>query len=400
MRTDSVAADVAAAAAELAGQNAAPAQATDDTPAAGEQTAEALHGQEPGSGEHNLGKGVGRDELGRYTPRVKPSEKVALVDPSKKAEAPAKAADAPVAPVKPDAAKAEPEKPVEAPKPTEPALVAPRNWRPAAREKWAGLPREVQAEAIRVDREAQVALTKSTKEREFAGSIRETLRPYEHMLQAEGLSAPAAIGDLLKSAALLRTGTPQAKAAWAADTIKRFGISVEDLANALDGVQGQAAAQHQAAAPQFAHDPRLDRIIAQQEQMLAQQQQAAQAAAARQQEEIESFGEGHEFFDDVRDDMADELDRAAKRGKSLTLAGAYARVIALHKADPDSELGKVLRQRDEAAAAKASLAQSQQAKAVAAVSVKAEPAPVAAVSTGKGTARDDVAAMWELMRQR
>lgn len=399
MSSGSVAADVAAAAASLAGQNTAPVQATDETPVAGEVTAEALHGRAPDAGEHDQGQGQGRDEYGRYTPKTKDKEKVTLVHPSKKAESPAKPADVPAPPATPDAAKApeaktEPAEP--AAKPNGPALVPPRNLKPLAREKWADVPRAMQEEFIRVNREAQTALTKSDKERQYAEGIRTVLQPYEHMLRAEGLDAPAAIGDLLKTAAMLRTGTQAQKAAWVADTINRFGIDVDGINNSLNGPQNQAGAQM--AAPAQYHDPRVDQLIAQQQKLLAQQEQAEQAARAaaqalseKQQAEIEDFGAKHEFFEDVRAEMAFEFDRAKALGKPLTLDAAYARVLTLHEKDPDSEIGKVLRQRAEAAAAKASIAQSQQAKAAAAVSVKAEPAPVA-VPTGTGTALDDVRA--------
>lgn len=409
MNVDSVAADVAAAAAELAGQGAAPAQATDDTPVAGEKTAEALHGRSPDeAGEHDQGKGQGRDEYGRYTPKPKTAEKVELVDPSKpKAEAPAKAVDTPAAPVKPDAAKApepaEKAAPEEKKAPETPALLPPRNLTPTAREEWPKLPRAMQQEFIRVNREAQTALTKSDKERQYAAGIRQVLQPYEHMLTAEGLDAPRAIGDLLKTAAMLRTGTPEAKAAWVADTIRRFNIGVEDVANALDGPaahgqQGQPAAAHPAAPAQY-HDPRVDQLIAQQQQFLAKQQAAAQAEAERLKSEMEEFGATHEFFEDIREDMADEMDRAARRGKPLTLEGAHARVLAFHKVDPDSEIGKVLRQRDEAAAAKAKLAQSQQARAAATASVKAEPVPVVVPKSKGDRVLDDVLAAKAALEQ-
>lgn len=405
MSVDNIAADVATAAASLAGQDAA--RAEQDTPSAGEQTAEALHGREPGADQHDS-HGRGRDELGRYTPKTPAKEKVELVDPAKKAVQPEKPAEAPIA--KLDAAKAPeapavaPEKPTEVTKPTEPPLVAPRSWRPAAREKWASLPREVQVEALRVDREAQNAMTKTMKEREYAGKIREVLQPYEHMLRAENLDAPRAIGDLLRTAAALRTAAPVQKAALVANMVTQFGVPIEALADALDrqgptrpigSIAMEAPSQYQPPAPQFPaqvfQDPRVD-------QLLAEREAAAKAEADRQQTEISTFGQTHEFFEDVRQEMADELDRAKARGRSLTLEQAYGRALSWHKADPDSELGTVLRQRDEAAAAKAQLAQSQQARAAAAVSVKAEPAPVA-VPTTKGTALDDVRAAFARLSQ-
>ena len=70
------------------------------------------------------------------------------------------------------------------------------------------------------------------------------------------------------------------------------------------------------------------------------QQQTYQQQTQSAEQEIAQFGEQHEFFEDVREDMADLIEMAEKRGQSLSLEQAYERACAINP-----EISKVLDQR-------------------------------------------------------
>ena len=46
--------------------------------------------------------------------------------------------------------------------------------------------------------------------------------------------------------------------------------------------------------------------------------------------QIEQFANSHDFFEDVRMDMADIMEMAAKRGQELSMEDAYKRAVGLN----------------------------------------------------------------------
>jgi hypothetical protein len=115
------------------------------------------------------------------------------------------------------------------------------------------------------------------------------------------------------------------------------------------------------------HDPRVDQLFAQlQGLQQSRQEQVIQRAVS----EVEGFGAGKEFFEDVREDMADLLELASKRNLDLSLEQAYERAC---KMQPD--IAKVLEAREAAKRAGNSQQSTQRAKH-AASSVRGTPAGV------------------------
>lgn len=256
-----------------------------------------------------------------------------------------------------------------------PKFKAPASWSPAARERWASLHEEAQAEVDKREREITKALQEAAKPREFYSQFQQTIAPYEGLIRAEGGDPLRAVGSLLQTAVALRTAPPAHKAQLVASIVKQFGVPIEALDQALQGVL-PAQPQHGAAV-----DPA--QIAAQVRQEIVRElSQAREANLHRQTSvEMESFGSKAEFFADVRHDAGDIMSAAARAGRAMTLEQAYNRALLVHKADPDSEIGKVLRQRDAAEAAKANTTSTQRARA-AASSIR--PEPVGNVSPGGG----------------
>ena len=254
-------------------------------------------------------------------------------------------------------------KPVPAPtqlaaKPT-PQVAAtrpPQSWTPAAREEWAKVPASVQAEIAKRERETSVAIQQGAETRRFAQEFGQVIRPYEGMIAASGSNPLQSVSRLLQTAAALRTEPGPMKARIVADLVKTYGISIDDLATAIDG---GAPAQGQQQPAQY-RDPRVDQMLAQQDNERQRRAQASQQQVAT---SVQAFATDpkNEFFNDVQSDMA----KMVSAGLASNLKEAYDRACSLHP-----EVNKVLQQRQ--AAAKPSVGSTQRSRA-AASSVRSTP---------------------------
>lgn len=215
---------------------------------------------------------------------------------------------------------------------------------------------------------------------EYLGQLQQNFAP---ALQAEGVDVLTASANLMQLSSRLRFGTPPEKAMLAAQIIRNYGVDVNALADALDGIPAQAQPGQMQQAPMM-QDPRVDQLFEQLSQMRqSREQQIVQKATA----EVESFGDGKEFFEDVREDMADILDLATKRGIDLPLDQAYERACRLHP-----EISKVLAAREKASQAGNQNRSTRQAKE-AASSVRGTPSGVS--TSAPTTLRSQIEAAME-----
>ncbi len=299
-------------------------------------------------------KSDGRDEKGRFkTKDAKPP-----VAPETTAEAAAEPAQG----IQPGP-KAEPK--------AAPQERAPASWRPDVREHWSRLPPEVRAEVARREREMQATLQDTAEARRFSEQLQNVIRPYEMFIKAENSNPLQAIDNLMSTAAKLRTGTAPELAQLVAGMVKQFGVGrfgqtfIEQLDSALAG-----------------EVPRVDPVQSQVQQVLQQQlapvtqfmSQFQQAQAAQQQRmqqeavsEVQTFIERAEFGEDVREEMADLLEVAQRRGRELSLADAYKQACLTNP-----RVRAVLEQRAKTKGAQQLTGAAQRARA-AAVSVSGAP---------------------------
>jgi hypothetical protein len=241
---------------------------------------------------------------------------------------------------------------------------APQSWKPLAREKWAALPPEVQQEVDRRERETAVAMQESAEARKLEASFRQVVQPYQAMFG--GQDPMQRIQGLLQIDHALQTAPQQHKAQMLAKIITNSGVPIEALDAALSGAAQPAQAQQ---APQY-RDPRVDDLLARLQQTEAQRTQALKEKSLQ---TVNEFASKAEFFEDVREEVADMLEVAARRGRELSLEEAYNRAVKLHP-----ELSQVMAQREAAAAAEKAKASTLKARA-AASSVRSAPT---AASTG------------------
>lgn len=222
-------------------------------------------------------------------------------------------------------------KPTTAPAPdgTQALDHAPGTWGAEARESWKDLPPGARKEIWKREKDAVRALTISTKARKFAGEFDEMMKPYMGFIAAEGVHPFQAVNFMMQSAAVLRTGSVQQKAEMIANVIKQWGVDVELVDEIMTGFKQNGWNPSTRSAPV---DPKAGMLAAAREVLgplvsnLQQRQQAEdQALDAEVGETIEEFATKNEFFNDVREDMADILEMAKKRGVKMSLTDAYRR---------------------------------------------------------------------------
>jgi hypothetical protein len=152
-------------------------------------------------------------------------------------------------------------------------------------------------------------------------------------------------------------------------------------------IEALDAALYRGQQQQPATDPRVDQLFAQMEQ--AKHQRAQQEAQAADDAVVE-FAKTHEFTDDVREDMADIIEIAERRGQKLDLETAYKRAIGMNE-----EISNVVRQRE--AAKQATTAKAATSKARAAASSVRSSGPPPKGGPAQATIEDEIrAAMEEL----
>ena len=241
---------------------------------------------------------------------------------------------------------------------------APASWRPEVREHWTQLPEPVRAEVVRREVEVQRTLQESAEARKAYDAVMRTIQPYEAFIKAENSNPLQAIDNLMSTAARLRTGTAPELAHMVAGIVKQFGVGrfgntfIEQLDSALAGQHVQADPQ------QMALQQALDQRLAPVQQMLTQFQQAQLAQQQRVAQEaqgaVAQFLERAEFGNDVREEMADLLEMAQRRGKPMTLQDAYKQACLTN-----DRVRAVLMRRSKAKQAQAGTAAAQKARSAA-----------------------------------
>jgi hypothetical protein len=242
---------------------------------------------------------------------------------------------------------------------------------PAAREAWADVPDAVKAEITKREQDYEKGIMKYSQNAKRAEAMDRTLQPFQQLFAMNGGPGQTLPG-LLQTASLLQMGTQAQKAQTVANLIQQFGVDIKTLDGVLVGEQ-PAPEQQQ---------PNIQQILDQRIAQYHQQQQAAQQTAYVN-NEVESFAADpkHEFYADVKMDMADLLDMAGNRGVNMTLQEAYDRAIAMNP-----QISKIIAARESRAAT--------QQKSQAAVSISGSPSGPGDASAPKST-RAALEEAWE-----
>lgn len=266
--------------------------------------------------------------------------------------------------------------PTQSQQPTE--LKAPSQWKPQVREKWNQLPREVQEEVLRRENDNMRLIGSVGGKIRMADNIAQQLQPFIPRLQENGVAPEAFIGDIFTTVKSLAHGSPQEKAEVIANVVQSYGVDLR----VLDAVLAHRLNQPPEVMEARRQTARAQAVI-QQQQSVGQEQAATQALR-----EIEKFAADpkNEFFEDVRDQMANLMEL----GQVKTLAEAYTACIW---ANPNTR--SILLQREAEARVNAKTGKARAAKQVS-QSVSGAPRLGAAGSAAKANAasslREDIEA--------
>lgn len=203
----------------------------------------------------------------------------------------------------------------------------PASWRPSVRESWKDLPANVKAEIQRRENDFAVGIQRSSEAAQYAHRLSKTVEPLRPFFNANGLSDEQGMQSVMQTAGMLMGGAPLQKAQAVANLISQYGVDIE----ALDGMLAGTPTGHTEQAG--AVTPAIQQAIAQAvapyrqnaEQMQRMQQQATQRQQQQSQQTLQQFAQdpSHEFYMDVRGQMAMLLDNAANTGQSMNLQQAY-----------------------------------------------------------------------------
>jgi len=219
---------------------------------------------------------------------------------------------------------------------------APGSWKPLAREKWASLDASVQQEILRRERDIANGFNEVANARKFTQEFQTLANGHAHIIAAEGGDVMKVTRDLFQTAAALYSGSPQQKVATVAAMIKNFGIDLQML-------DGFLAGQPNAMGNQQDQPQNLDAMVNARVQAALQPflQQSNAGLEQSVTSELETFATDpkNEFFEDVKMDMADVLEMAAKRNQKMTLQDAYSRAIMLNSEIADLVTERKLREK-------------------------------------------------------
>lgn len=207
------------------------------------------------------------------------------------------------------------------------AVKPPASWKPGAREHWDKVPVEAQREIARREKHMDNMIRESADSRKHQTDFNELMFPFEPLIAAQNSTPFQAVHNLMTTAAGLTLGTPQQKAQIISNIIGQYGVDVSELDTILVNQGGGQAAGQAPADPNF--QAALQQQLAPIHQFMgdlnAQRQTYEDGQQATMEDEIGAFATDvkNEFFEDVRENMADLMEMAAGRGEAMTIQQAY-----------------------------------------------------------------------------
>jgi hypothetical protein len=272
----------------------------------------------------------------------------------------------------------------------------PNSWKPAAREEWAGIPARARAEISRREKEIQQELSQTATIRRFSQDLAGIIQPHLDVINSQGLAPLQAIDTLLKASTLLYRGNAEQKAREIARIMNVYGIDVRVLdkvlssqpipPNMIGGANGSGApASDPNSIPNWAKP--LFNFVTEAQQAKQQRLEALNAEANA---EVEQGLEKFQFLNDLRQDVADILETAARRGRVMSLEEAYNRAVAL-----DPEVSQIVAQQRTARTQGQDLQRQRRAASTVRGTPRGPAKPAGSGPGGKTTRRDAIEEAWD-----
>ena len=204
----------------------------------------------------------------------------------------------------------------------EPAVdVAPKGLSPGMRENWKNLDDQTKAEFKRYEERIGGMAQKYANDARRAQAMDRVLQPYNQLFQMNG-GVQNILPGLLQTGAALQQGNEVERARTVAALINQFKVNPAQVADFLTGTQAKPSQESQL---EDAINQRLAPIQEQLKQFQQREQQFQQQGQQQVMDEINAFANdpNNDFYNDVREHMADIMDLAAKQGRQMGLKEAY-----------------------------------------------------------------------------
>lgn len=199
-------------------------------------------------------------------------------------------------------------------------LKAPASWKPAAREHWNSLKPDVKREILRREGDIQKGLQQASQHKKVAEEYYHTIQPYQGIIRAAGATPSQAISTMFDTAMQLTFGNPKQKAQKVREIIENYSVDIETLDMVLADMEVEDVGD-----PQLlqAIDQRLQPVTQFMNEMRGYQQNQDTQLQTQVQSDLQAFAGSNEFYEDVRDTMADLMEVAAKHNRTMSLQEAY-----------------------------------------------------------------------------
>lgn len=201
----------------------------------------------------------------------------------------------------------------------------PQSWNKEFAQHWETAPPELVNRFVQREEEMKRGIEPLKARAAEAEELLSEFKPYEWILKAENATPKAAIGNLLRTAAILRTGTPLDKARSVAEVMQQFNIPLQHLQQLL----GQSVPSNGQAPPQVQLDPNYNALAQQVEQLkqerIQERQRYEQEAERRALSVVEQFRsdtQAHPHFERVQERMLQILQTPALLGDASTMSEA------------------------------------------------------------------------------
>ncbi len=185
------------------------------------------------------------------------------------------------------------------------------SWKKEAQSALSQLPPETQRMIQEREEQFHKGLEQYKQDAYQGRTLNKALAPHMEYLNQVGVAPETAISTLIQAEKILRTSDQQTKTQMFMKLAHDYGVDVNSLTNVpFDPYKYQLEQQLQAQQAQLAQ--------------IMQSRQIAEEAQLGQ--TIEQFAQQHEYFDEVRETMADLLDK----GLASDLKDAYSKAVRLN----------------------------------------------------------------------
>ena len=212
------------------------------------------------------------------------------------------------------------------------SIKPPIDWSPKEREDWSRIPPHLQKKIMAREQDMTNIMADTKEARQTHTEMTRLAQTYGSALSGVVGNTPLeATENLFTTVANLRMGSPMEKANIVAGLMDQFGVDVNTLDSVLSGQLPDPSQQANAGVEQLL-DQRLAPVNQLIERMQREEQNRVHGMQNAAVSEVKQFADSGqaEFLNDVRMDMADIIDMAAKRGVDMPMQEAYNRACSLH----------------------------------------------------------------------